>query len=209
MQDTYPEVKVPARINQDNFSMSKKDVQGYFEWFMTVRSERLRLFCQQVFVSSGIEFSPEKLQAIYYFFKDRIKVRKRTQEDIELERAKLPNALQKIHQVPDYDFIEPTQSIIFDASIYFGELLRKEVSGVEWSIEKDKKMVNFGKPILIKNGMNIDVNPAGVFYLMTIKIQQGFVQEDILLDAYQKAKDKFEGKQKDFLAMVNSWGKKK
>lgn len=209
MMNPYPEIKVPATINHDHLSMSKKDVQDYFDWFMSIKDERLKLFYQEVFVTKEVELSVEKLQAIYYIFKDRLNVRKRTPGEIEQERTKLPKELQKIHQVPDYEIIEPTNSIIFDAGIYFGELLRKEVSGLEWGIETDKKMANYGKSILVKEGVNIDLNPAGVFYVMVLRIQKGSIQEDILLDTYQKSKNKFTGKQKDFLAMVNSWGKKK
>lgn len=209
MINRYPEVKVPETINQDNHSMNKRDVQDYFDWFMTIKDERLKLFCQQVFTSKKVELSTEKLQTIYRFFRDSLNVRKRTPEEIEQERSKLPKSLQKIHQVPDYEFIEPTHSIIFDASIYFGELLRKQVPEIEWSIEKDRKMANYGKPVLVKKGMNIDLNPTGGFYVMALRIQKGTIKENMLIDTYQKTKDKFKGKQKNYLAMVNSWTKKK
>lgn len=189
--------------------MSLEDVQNYFDWFMAIKDDRLKLFSQQVFESGHVELSADKLQAIQYFFKDHLAVRKRTPEEVERERSKLPKDLQKIHQVPDYEIIEPTYSIMFDAGIYYGELLRKEVPGVDWAIEKDKKMVHYGKPVLVKKGVNIDGNPAAVFYLMLLRRQEGTLKEDFLIDAYKKSKDKWEGKQKDYMAMVERWSKGK
>lgn len=207
--NSYPEIKVPGHIVQDNSKMSLEDVQHYFDWFMAIKDERLKLFCQHVFESGQVELSASKLQAIQYFFEDHLAVRLRTPEEIEQERAKLPKDLQKIHKVPDYEIIEPSYSIMFDAGIYYGELLRKEVSGVEWTMEKERRMVHYGKPVLVKKGVKTDANPAAVFYVMTLKIQDGNIKEDFLPEAFELSKNKFEGKQKDYLAMVERWSKGK
>ena len=207
--NSYPSISLPDNIVQESTNMSLEDVKTYFNWFMSVKNERLKLFNNQVFNSSEVELSANRLQGIYYFFKDHLTVKERTSEEIEQERMKLPEELRKIHQIPDYEIVEPTHSIMFDAGIYFGELLRKEVPNTEWSIETDRKMANYGKPVLVKKGMNTDVNPFGVFYVIVLKIQKATIEEDFLFNTYQKSKSKLGGKQKDFLAMVNQWSKGK
>lgn len=207
--NNYPEIKAPKHIEQDNSKMSLEDVQNYFDWFISIKDKRLSIFCKQVFESEQVELSPEKLQAIYYFFKENLTIKKRTPEEIEQERLKLPRDLQKIHKVPDYELIEPTNSIMFDAGIYYGELMRKRITGLNWAIEKDKKMAHYGKPVLIKKGMDIDSNPAAVFYVMALRIQDGTINEDFLIKAYEQSKNKFMGKHKDYAAMVERWSKGK
>lgn len=207
--NSYPEIKVPKHIEQDNLQMSLEDVQNYFDWFMSVKDQRLNIFYQQVFKSDQAELSPDKLQAIYYFFKENLAIKERTPEEIEQEKLKLPKELQNIHKVTDYELIEPTHSIMFDAGIYYGELLRNDIEELNWSIEKDEKMIHYGKPILIKKGMNVDSNPAAVFYVMALRIQEGTINEDFLLKAYEHSKSKFKGKHKDYAAMVERWSKGK
>lgn len=57
--------------------------------------------------------------------------------------------------------------------------------------------------------MNVDSNPAAVFYVMALKIQEGTINEDFLLKAYEQSKSKFKGKRKDYVAMVERWSKGK
>ncbi|MFN3195925.1 MAG: hypothetical protein ACE364_08255 [Chlorobiota bacterium] len=206
---SYPEIKVPKHIVQDNSKMSLEDVRNYFDWFIAIKEERLRIFYEQVFKSDQVELSVDKLQTIYYFFKKNIATREQTPEEIEAERAKLPKHIQKIHEIPDYEFIEPTITLMIDAGIYYGELLIKEIEGLRWEIEKDPKMAHYGRPILIKEEIRKDVNPVAVFYVMALRVQKGNIKEDFLLEAHNHTKNSFLGKQKDFFAMVEKWSKKK
>jgi len=196
-------------IVQDSSEMSLEDVQNYFNWFMAIKDERLSIFYQHVFNSAQVELSKNKLQAVYYFFKDNLAVKKRTSEEIELERSKLPEHLRKMHKVPDYAFIEPTYSIIFDAGIYFGEILRKEIPPLKWDIEKDQTMVNYGKPVLIKEGINSDLHPSGLFHILAIQIQNNTDKEDRLLNLFTTWKDSFLGKEKDYSALMEKLSKGK
>jgi len=207
--NSYPELTVPKHIEQDNSKMSLEDVQNYFEWFMAIKDKRLSIFYNQVFRSEKVEFSEDKLQAIFYFFRENLTTKQLIPEEVERKRLRLPKKLQKIHKVLDYEFIEPTYTMMFDAGIYLGELLIKTISGLNWVIEKDDEMAHFGEPILMKKGMTIDANPTAVFYVMALKIKEGDIKEDFLLEAFNTNKDKFEGKTKDYMAMINSWTKDK
>lgn len=206
---SYPEIKVPDHIVQDTIRMGLADVQNYFNWFMSIKDERLKLFYQQVFGSQKVELSLNKLQAIYYYFRNNVVVKSRSLEEIEEERVKLPKQLRRVHKVPDYEIIEPTFSMIVDAGIYFGELLRNEVPGVYWTTEKNKRMAHYGKPILVKKDVRTDADPASVFYTMVLKIQKGTINEDMLTNAYGTIRDSFQGKSKDYLELVERWSKGK
>ncbi|MEL6850490.1 MAG: hypothetical protein AAFP92_18360 [Bacteroidota bacterium] len=206
----YPLVKIPTHIKQEPSTMILQDVDDYFEWFMSIKTQRLEKFCAKLFDSNHVKVQRSSLQAIQYFFCENLTTRRRTKEEIELEKAKLPEALKVIHQIPEYEIIEPSFSIMFDAGIYYGELLCEEIDGVNWSIERDKKMASFGKPILIKKGIEQVVNPLGVFYVMALRIQKETLEEDMLINTYQKSKGSLEGKKrKDYLSMVEQWSKKK
>ena len=203
----YPEIEISKHIVHDISKMSLEDILNYFDWFKAIKEERLSIFYKQVFKSNLVELSVDKLQTIYYYFKENIATRERTPEEIEVERAKLPKHLQKIHEIPDYEFIEPTKTLMIDAGIYYGELLIKEIEGLRWEIEKDPKMAHYGRPILVKEGIRKDVNPVAVFYVMALRVQKGNIKEDFLLEAHNHTKNSFLGKQKDFLAMVEKWSK--
>jgi hypothetical protein len=205
----YPEIKVPAHINQINNNMSIEDTYNYFEWFINIKENRLYILYEQVFMKNNIEFSLYKLQALYYFFKNNIIARKRSIDEIEKERLKLPEAIRTIHKIPEYEFIEPTVSLIFDISIYFGELLRSEVSEIEWTIVDDKSMYSYGYPVLVKKNINSCLSPRWLIETCAIQIYENRFEEDGFTDMYNNWKNIFIGKPKDYLGLVESLSKKK
>lgn len=205
----YPEKKVPSFVIQDNSKMSLVDVSKHYVWFMNIKNKRLDIFCKEVFSTHKAELTENNLQAIYSYIQDNLVVRKRTDEEIEIERRNLPLYLQKVHKVPDYDIIEPTFSIIFDAGIYFGELLMKDTNETSWEIERDINMIDYGKPLIIKKDLGIRINPFAIFYLMILRIQDGTVKKNILLEGYNMTKNKFNGKEINYLSMVEQWSRGK
>jgi hypothetical protein len=203
----FPEKKAPCFVIQDNSSLSLIDVSKHHDWFMNIKNKRLDIFCKEVFSTHKAELTENNLQVIYSYIQDNLVVRKRTDEEIEKERRNLPLYLQKVHKVPDYDIIEPTFSIIFDAGIYFGELLMKDTNETSWEMERDINMIDYGKPIIINKDLGIRINPFAIFYLMILRIQDGKENKNILLDGYNKTINKFNGKKIDYLKMVEQWSK--
>ncbi|HBG69913.1 MAG: hypothetical protein A2W93_14975 [Bacteroidetes bacterium GWF2_43_63] len=190
----YQLLIVPKQINQDPASMTKKDVKIYYDWFISIKDERLRMFNKAVFDTEEVELLVDNLEKVSEFFSGNIAARKLSEEEISLEREKLPNQLKTIHKVPDYELIEPTYSIMFDVGIYFSELLRKEIPGLEWGkSDKLKSDVSYGKPVLKKDGVFVTFFPQNIMHIAAMQMYKKTFKEGRMLELYQTWKDNFLG----------------
>jgi hypothetical protein len=209
MSFNYPHVEFPNHIIREARKRNIKNVEDYFVWFNSIKDNRIVIINQAVFGQNKDEVNADSLQAIFYFLRANLHVRQRTMDEIQQEINRLPAHLQKIHKIPDYQLTEPSLSIIFDVAIYLGELLRQDVPNLEWVMEKDKKMVFYGQPVLVREGSAIDLCPQWLIEIMVIQLIKNNTQEDRLVELYEKWKGNFSGTQKDYLSLVKSWNKKR
>lgn len=188
----YPLIIVPKQIKQDPSVMNKKDVKEYFEWFIKIKDERLKLFKKEVFGTEDIELTVDNLEIASLFFRDNIAFRKLSEEEIKMGQDKLPEQLKAIHKMPEFELIEPTYSIMFDIGIYFSELLRKEIPGLEWDkSDKRKNDIDYGKPILRKDGVFITFFPQNIMHIAAIQMYKKTFSEGRMSKLYQTWKDNF------------------
>lgn len=199
---SYKLIKVPSEIKQDNSQMTQIDAKNYFEWFNKVKKERTNILNQDI---KDHLLDIAKLDDIQLYIKKKIKARKKTPEEIYIERETLPPSIKDSHKVKKYEFIEPTRSVLFDVSILLGDLLVSEVKGVSWSYEKDEDIVHFAYPVLIKDDVSMNFCPLWTLEMLSIKIHENRVKSDRLQYIYDNQKNTFIGKPKDYESMINSW----
>jgi hypothetical protein len=193
MIENYLEVKVPIDMNQDRSLITNKTVKVYFDWFLNIKEDRIKIFYNEIFKTKDVKLSINNLTQIYIFLKENIKVRTLNQEKIDKEQEKLPQQIRDIHKIDNYEFIEPTYSIIFDSGIYFGELLRKEILGLEWKPEMNRRMVYFGKPVLEKEGIKGSLEPIAIMYILANQMYKGTINSNRLIDLYVTWENIFNG----------------
>ncbi|KAB2916122.1 MAG: hypothetical protein F9K23_08410 [Bacteroidetes bacterium] len=210
--NNYSEIKIPSYLVEGNVEMSL-DLDEYLNWFLSIKHGRLQLFYGLVFNTEKIDFSIDKLKAIYYFLKDNISTKPLSEVEIKQKKENLPLHVRNLNTNVDkeFKFVEPTFSLVFDLSIYIGELLLSEVPNLSWDIERDFDLVNYGVPKIIKNTQTKNEGFSPYWNLMTLtgQIYRNEADEDILIKYYNKWKDNLLGKKIDYLAMVDKWSKGK
>jgi hypothetical protein len=202
----YNTIKIPHELNKPYKLMSIKEVEEYFDWFMTIKDSRLQYLMQTVFHLDEPSFSEKNIQTLHYFMVENIYIKSKTKEEIQTEIEQTPEAYKATHTVNPERLIEPTISIAIDIGIYIAEYLRKEVPDLKWDIEK-RNVEQYGRPMLI--GENKYCCPSNFMSNFVDKIRSTKAKEDELLSIFKNYLDTFTGKGTDFRALVNSWSKKK
>lgn len=183
----YSLIKVPELLDKSFFEMNKKEAQAYLDLFLSIKEERLELLDKAVSTNSKewiFDYKPKSLTPLFTWFKSVVATRSKTETEKEKEENKITGLLKGHIDVDNETFTDETVSICSDIGIYFGEVLRKE-KDLKWSfVLKPKKYVEYAQPILIKKGVQIDLNPRAVIENVARKILEDTYREDELVKLY-------------------------
>ncbi len=205
----YEKLKIPTEIDKAFNKMTLKEVDLYLEWFLNIRNTRLNYLVKTVFKTDVLEFTPANMIKLQRFLKENITVRLKSSKEIDLILKNYHIKIRNSVQVPNYELIEPTISMIVDVGIYFSEYLRHEVQGIEWASEKEPTIAYYRCPILVKEGILSVFCPSWTMNILVGKIYKNVAKEDEMLSLYETWRNNFNGTPIDYVALVNSWRKKK
>jgi hypothetical protein len=191
----YTLIKIPKELDKSFFKMNKKEAQFYFDWFLNIKEERLKLLNRAIIESNVKEwkfnFTMNSLTPLFNWFKSSITTRNKTQNEIKMEEEKITGFLKEYIDVGEKTFTDETVSICFDVSIYFGEVLKRE-KNLEWSfVLKPKRYVDFAQPILVKKGAKMRLNPRRIIENVARDILDKSFEENELIKLYNVWKGYF------------------
>lgn len=195
----------------DSFeSLNKVDIYAYLNWYLSIKDSRITEVYKKIFGSEIVVFSESRLIDLANYLIKNIHLEKISESDLKKKKDKLDKWVSDIHRAPQYKFIEPTKSLIFDLGLYFGELIQHEVVGLEWDTVTSKKNIMYGHPVLVKKGISEKLSPQWIINIIAFQLLEGEKEKFIteLLSGYKKWKNTFQNKQIDYLALVNSFSSK-
>lgn len=191
----YDIIKNIGYINSDDIDNVKK-----LEWFKKNKDFRLKYFLKHF----NLRHSKDDLNKIYQVLRPNINAIEKTEDEILDDKTNIPVPLEHIVEIQKYKFREPTNSILFDLSIFIGELLIKDFPSVVWDIERNFELVDYNY-LIVKNKNNKE-RFCPLFPLETIAIQlyENNIKEDLKV-TYEIWERHFNGKMPDYMALVESW----
>ena len=147
----YKLVKVDNNIYQNFSLMSISDAKNYFNWFMSVKEERLNYFSKEVLKKESTILTIDDLDKAEAFLKNSIfhkKIKNKT--DLIIDTSFIDDLFKPYLTLGDRITLQPTNSILFDISILFGEIVIKNNKGLIWNLEKTKRSFFYGRPMIQK-----------------------------------------------------------
>ena len=111
----------------------KKDVKAFGKWFMAEKDNRMQMLFDEVhrdpdFVDWQPDFSPESLKMLSYWFERHIQAESMPEDEYQ-------KLIAKYIVMAEYKnnwLTKKSKSLIFDVSIYFGEVLLKALRDRTW-----------------------------------------------------------------------------
>jgi hypothetical protein len=197
----YELVRIPHIFTKDYKYFSLEEVDSFFNWFQSIKADRLRYLQMVAFGSEG-ELSKERFQALQYFMKDNIKVEKLSDEELAERKAKVPSHLATVVNHPDYKFVEPSFSICYDIAFYWGELIIATIDGAYWDIGKNTQMSDYGMPVILSPKGLTPFNPLWVLGMLLIKVYEGTAKEDHFTEIFNTRINSLMGVKVDYLAKI-------
>lgn len=196
----YPLVNFPYNLRTiDRTILTDDNLKNYYQWFVGIRLERLGVLNKVVFNREEINFDKKELTALQYFLQDSITTNEKTEDIIKKEYNQLPKKLRKAHKIKPYQFVEPTYSIAFDVSIYFGELILMNIKKTEWNLETNPKMAQFGYPCIKKPSLKrVKLVPYWIVMTLVTQIFEKRATEERLFELYQTWENSFNGIKEDY-----------
>jgi len=157
--------------------MSKKEAQGYFDWFMETKSARLEQLKNLVddtgYEGARLDYSDESLVYVWRWYLDNVELVDRSEEEIREEVERETAGLTRIaiskggvmtelnqrqmyehfySEKPHQKISTPWRFIAMDIGIYLGECLIKKHpnKGLYWGyVTKPKRYVDVNRPLLM------------------------------------------------------------
>lgn len=153
----------PDLVFQSFDSMNKKEAQQYFDWFMSIKDDRIRELGNYICNLSGqmaLDKSPESLISLWEWFEGQIAWENVSEEELSHEKEKYPEWMHV--WLDQYDKKESLQTIAIavDIATYFGEVLIYNNHKIAWGYRcKPKNLDGRNQPILVGFQGDICVNP--------------------------------------------------
>lgn len=168
----YPNIDFPIQNNQPFISLTKSEIESYYEWFMQIKNERLLNFSNFFFKEPENSLDDKNLKVI-----DTILISTSRIEPFSLNHKSRTHTHELVLD-------KKTLSLCFDIGIYLGELMIINDKKIIWKLEKDIKFAYYGQPVLIKKGIKSDINPFAVVKNMAAKIIKNIYTEYEIIDVY-------------------------
>jgi hypothetical protein len=156
-------------ISKHPRQLSKSEARRFFDWFMEqipIRTDQLlRLVTSHEGHSSWtLDFSVDSLDALGSWYAENVETRPRTETEIDAIYSSAPAWFRQV-EVEEWELTDRTFSFAYDVGVYFGEVLRRSIDGVEWALKTNApSSVDYHLPILRQSG-SLDCCPL---HLMTV-----------------------------------------
>ena len=180
------EYMIPPVKNYDFFEFTKEEAEIYFNWYMEEKGHRIEMLEKYVHnagVDIDFDYSPESLIPLWRWYETIIVSEKKTEEEIEKEKKKLP---EWVHDQISYEKISMnTLKFGMDIAIYFAEVIIRNSDGkVHWGyVTKPKNYINVNRPVVSGFKAGKDLNPSRTVHVLTLKSEEE-KNEKRLYDSY-------------------------
>lgn len=158
----YKNIAPPFTL--DFWNMSKKEIGAYYNWFLVIIPERIKILTEAVKTTPGFEkwkadYTVESLDKLGEWFAKNVGTRERTQEEIE---KKIAEGFEQ-SDISKRELTTKTFSLAVDIGMYLSQVFLKNVKGTEWYLfEKGgKRFIDYGQPVL-KGFGNVPFNPVQI-----------------------------------------------
>ena len=161
--------------NYDFFEFTKEEAKIYFNWYMKEKGHRIEMLEEYVHnagVDIDFDYSPESLIPLWRWYETIIVSEKKTEEEIEKEKKKLP---EWVHDQISYEKISMnTLKFGMDIAIYFAEVIIRNSDGkVHWGyVTKPKNYINVNRPVVSGFKAGKDLNPSRTVHVLTLKSEE-------------------------------------
>lgn len=140
----------PTPVGNINFlTLSNDEMLKYKDWLVSQIPERVRQI--EILVKSDPKYSdwvadrsPESLAVLGQWMVDSLQIRPRTIEEIEYIKSTLIFDVE----IQKWDFTDFSYSIILDVALYFSTIFTTSFSNIRWGINRLKRGMYYGKPVL-------------------------------------------------------------
>lgn len=143
--------------------MKKKQVEEYFQWYMSQIEDRIYLlkqFINQDTNSVLLNKTPESLIDLWEWFENHIEFEEKTEQDVQKELREQPEWFHEMLLQNTTRLTILTMELAEDIAIYFSETMIFNNSSVHWGYRmKPKKLDGVNRPILLGFNGDICVNP--------------------------------------------------
>ncbi|QSE99207.1 hypothetical protein [Fulvivirga lutea] len=193
LMEDYAIIEFPVGKAFDE--MTPKEGRITFEWFIGIIPERMAILENEIhqdYPTWRADYTRESLFNLGKWVKSHVKMRKfeeHEKENMIRERGMTKFQADLIREM-DEKLSPGSERIRFDAGIYLGETLKKNIEHLEWQYEKRKRMASKGSPILaLKKNSPIKYHPMIVLQISrttTIGLAEGDTKDDQFVYIYDR-----------------------
>lgn len=180
----YDPVILPLDYNKSFLDLTGKEIHAYYNWFLSVKGERLDHVCTFLFQRPKDCLKEENLKVIEIFLLNSVSTLSKPISQLKEEASKIPMYLKPYAEPDKYVFDKRTISICYDLAIFLGELIIGLDNKIKWELESDEMYADFGQPILAKKNIKLRLNPFRVLKNIAAKIYEGVYSDGELLNVF-------------------------
>ncbi|MDQ0114624.1 hypothetical protein [Paenibacillus harenae] len=150
----YPIIKAPFEIIPLEI-MTKRETDDYFQWFISQVPSRIEILSTYYERTSkerksSLNLSQDSLITLWEWFVPNIQRITKTTEEIQEEMSNAPEWLKEEIENDTLKFSDETETMIIDIGIYFGAVILKSYSNLNWGvIRKPRNYVDVNQPVIV------------------------------------------------------------
>lgn len=186
MSNNYELIHPPYPMNFRQLNL--KQAREYFDWFQIQLPIRIQVLGNYLhsfpnYNEWKVDFTPESLTSLGFWFFERVTTRLRTKEEIEFIYSNAP-AWFRNFQIPEFDISTVAISISIDIAMYLSQVLDNNIDGLHWEIKtRPKKHINYHQPVLVCEN-KIEFNPVHIVLTYSYGIVRGTKGPERLKELY-------------------------
>ena len=160
----------------------KKDIRAFGKWFMAEKDNRLQMLFDEIhrdpeFANWEPDFSPESLKTLSYWFERFVRTNVWSLPENEWQELlyKKKNSMSSIEICNNKFVTSKSTSLIFDVSIYWGEVLLQELGDRQWeqNMKTSKNDMFYGYmiiPVIPTTKFNCPAYPWAHIRVLSCKV---------------------------------------
>ncbi|MDE6716055.1 MAG: hypothetical protein K2J74_06200, partial [Muribaculaceae bacterium] len=191
MEEYRLNIIAPPILLGDMEDVPKKELRELGKWFFAIKESRLIelekfIHRDPEFSNWKMDYTPESLITIQPWAEKQVITEPLTETDIarwkesiHYTKFRMPIPERKVSAITDF--------IMFDLSIYFGEVLIRNNDRLEWTlcINRGRKYVNYGH-IVIPINKYTQCNPFRIFQSFSHYCKENEVEDNEIYNRYLK-----------------------
>ena len=193
----YPLIKIPSFAVKSFFDFTKTEAKEYLQWFLTIRSDRLKILeahVQQAHPDWKLDYSKTSFDKLYHWFKDQIAYRPMNEKEKEEVKKQLSTTplLAEVIPIPQNTFTDQTVTVCFDVGVYLGDALIFNIPELTWLQKlRSTNYIDYAQPLIAKKESKVPLNPRRALEGIASRILDNDVKEIALVEVFDMLFEKF------------------